>query len=871
MNRIEKRPHNRVNTVSVWTAILLVALLVLYYIVTIVNSNVTSSQLDMIREHPYPVTVQAGSVETDVVRMIGEAERLLYIHTPEAVAKVEQNINGMLPNLEKSVGQIDDKFLTDPPSAQRLKALYYQLKESQAGLIAMAYDQSKTTGDIAAYESRYIMPQLEEMRYLTGVIIQKASQTFEKLNATAQWSHKAAVVWASVLMAAVLAALLIYQLLLKGKNKEIVYRNQLFDLLSQNVDHVFVIESRENRKFEFVSGNAERILGIRPEEWMADNNLLFRRLERSETEKLRNAGRANDGKEIWTEGFRYVHPRTGEPRDLRLTVYSVLDSKNVSQTILALTDETDDVRMQKKLEDALDSARSANMAKSQFLSNMSHDIRTPMNAIVGMTAIAAANLQDRAKVKGCLEKITVSSRHLLSLINDVLDMSRIESGKIVLSEEDFGLSDMLHNLVTIVQPQAKAQQLELEVSIKNIRHEAVVGDMLRINQLLLNIIGNAVKFTPAGGRVSLEISERKSRYHSYGTYEFVVSDTGVGMTPAFMERIFEPFERASDSTTSRIEGTGLGMAITKSIVDMMNGDIKVESREGEGSRFAVTLYLKLQDREEQDFSIPALQSLRALVVDDDRDVCENTAQILNEIGMQSEWVLSGREAVDRAAEAHRAAEDYHTIIIDWKMPEMDGLETTRQIRRQVGREVPIIILTAYDWGEIEEEAKAAGVSAFVAKPLLKSRLYHVLRDLEQESGLISEADEAVELHGKHILLAEDNALNAEIAEEFIRMTGAAVDWVTDGKAAVDRMAAAEEGAYDLIFMDIQMPNMDGYQATRAIRALARRDVKDIPIVAMTANAFTEDVRRAKEAGMNEHIAKPLDIKQLSLVMKNWLL
>ena len=752
-----------------------------------------------------------------------------------------------------------------------MKALHYQVKENQAGLIALAYDQSKTTEDIAAYQSAYIMPQLEEMRYLTGDIIQKASGTFEKFYITADWSHTSAIIWASVIMAVVLIALMIYQLLLKEKNKEIVYRNQLFDLLSQNVDHVFVIESRENQKFEFVSGNTERILGIQPEEWMADNNLLFSRLERSEIEKLKIAGRANDGKEIWTENFRYVHPLTGEPRDLRLTVYSVLDSKNVSQTILSLTDETDDVRMQKKLEDALASARSANMAKSQFLSNMSHDIRTPMNAIVGMNAIAAANLQDQAKVKSCLEKITVSSKHLLSLINDVLDMSRIESGKIVLSEEDFGLSDLLHNLVTIVQPQAKAQQLALEVSIKNIRHEAVVGDMLRINQLLLNIIGNAIKFTPAGGTVSLEISERKPRYHGYGTYEFVVSDTGVGMTPAFMERIFEPFERASDTTTSKIEGTGLGMAITKSIVDMMNGDIKVESKEGEGSKFAVTLYLKLQDREEQDFSIERLQALRALVVDDDRDVCENTVQILNEIGMQSEWVLSGREAVDKAVEAHQSEEDYHTIIIDWKMPEMDGLETTRQIRRQVGREVPIIILTAYDWGEIEEEAKAAGVSAFVAKPLLKSRLYHVLRDLEQESGYIPEAAEAVDFHGKRVLLAEDNALNAEIAEEFIRMTGASVEWVTDGKAAVDRMAAAEEGAYDLIFMDIQMPNMDGYQAARAIRALERRDAQAIPIVAMTANAFTEDVRRAKEAGMNEHIAKPLDIKQLNLVMKNWLL
>ena len=531
-----------------------------------------------------------------------------------------------------------------------------------------------------------------------------------------------------------------------------------------------------------------------------------------------------------------------------------------------------EIESHKALKEAYRTAENANCAKTEFLSNMSHDIRTPMNAIVGLTAIAGANIESQDRVVECLGKITKSSRHLLGLINEVLDMARIESGRISLAEEDFSLSELVDNLLTITKPAIDEHKHQLEVHIEHIEHEAVCGDSLRIQQIFVNLMSNAVKYTPDGGNITLTIKEKPNGFSELGCYEFSIEDNGIGMTPEFQKIMFEPFSRADDHRTTKVQGTGLGMAIARNIVNLMNGDIQVESAPNKGTKITVTVYLKLQENEKEQEK--ELLDLPVLVVDDDKTCCESTVATLQEIGIAGEWVLTGKEAVERCAARHKTGRDYFAVILDWKMPEMDGIATARKIRERVGEDVTIIILTSFDFSEIEEEARAAGVNAFMAKPLFRSRLTATLRQFtsekKEENARNYLEDFAKENYaGKRILLVEDNELNREIATEIIGMTGVTIDSAENGKIAVEKVMEAPEKWYDLIFMDIQMPIMNGYEATAAIRALAGSRGK-VPIIAMTANAFAEDVQLAKNTGMNEHIAKPLDLNKLNDVLKQWL-
>ena len=524
------------------------------------------------------------------------------------------------------------------------------------------------------------------------------------------------------------------------------------------------------------------------------------------------------------------------------------------------------------LREACDAANHANAAKSEFLSRMSHDIRTPMNAIIGMTTIAGTHLEDQERVSDCLSKIAVSSKHLLSLINEVLDMSKIESGKIDLTEEEFNLSDVIQNLLTMIRPAVQAKQHELELHIARVDHEEVIGDVMRLQRVFMNLLGNAVKYTPAGGKLELEISEKESNLYGYGCYEFIFKDNGIGMDEEFQRKIFDPFSRAEDSRISKIEGTGLGMTIAQNIVRMMNGSICVESEKGKGSQFIVTVFLKQQKTTA--LNLEQFAGLPVLVVDDDICACETTCEVLEDIGMRGEWVLSGREAVEHIWKAHQEGKSFFAVILDWKMPEMDGMETAKKIRQKVGDEVKIIILSAEDWTMIEPEARMAGVDGFISKPLFKSRLVYMIKKVagkeEQIEVKSAESSPELVLSGKKVLLAEDNELNREIAEELIGNTGVSVESAKDGREALEKFEKNEEGYYDLIFMDIQMPVMNGYEAARAIRSLERKDAVTIPIIAMTANAFSEDVAASKRAGMNEHISKPLDIEQLMVCLNRWL-
>ena len=533
---------------------------------------------------------------------------------------------------------------------------------------------------------------------------------------------------------------------------------------------------------------------------------------------------------------------------------------------------SDTQELNAKLQVAVEKAESANCAKSTFLSNMSHDIRTPMNAIVGLTAIAGANIESQDRVIECLSKITKSSRHLLGLINEVLDMARIESGKMTLAQEDFNLPDLVDNLITLTKPVIDEHKHNLDIHINHIEHESVCGDSLRIQQVFVNLMSNAVKYTPDGGNITFSIEEKPNGFSELGCYEFTIEDNGIGMSPEFQKIMFDPFSRADDHRTTRVQGTGLGMAISRNIVNLMNGNIKVESTLHKGTKITVTIYLELQEKEkEQDRN---LMNLPVLVVDDDKTCCESTVATLKEIGITGEWVLSGREAVERCYAHHELKNDYFAVILDWKMPDMDGIETARQIRKRIGKEITIIVLTSYEFSEIEEEAKTAGVDAFIAKPLFRSRLTATLRQFtsgRKEKTARNYLDELSEADytGKRILLVEDNELNREIAVEILQMTGAEVETAENGKIAVEKVEASPKGLYDLIFMDIQMPVMNGYEATAAIRSLPGEQGK-LPIVAMTANAFAEDVQLAKNTGMNGHIAKPLDMNKLNDVLENWL-
>ena len=658
---------------------------------------------------------------------------------------------------------------------------------------------------------------------------------------------------------------------LRRKDTEILYRDELFQKLSMNVDDVFLMLDAKTYQADYVSPNVEKLLGITVEQIHKDICILRKLHSEKQEDPEKNYLEEIQVQEQREWDFEYVHLKTGEKRWFHnIAMGSEVNGKK--KYILVMSDRTSDRKMNQALSEAVRAAETANKAKSTFLSNMSHDIRTPMNAIIGFTTLAVSNIDDKKRVRDYLGKILSSSNHLLSLINDILDMSRIESGKIHLEETEVSLSDVLHDLKTIISGQIHAKQLELYMDAMDVTNEDVYCDKTRLNQVLLNLLSNAVKFTPAGGTVSVRIRQYPGTVKGSELYEIRVKDNGIGMSQEFVQKIFSPFERERTSTVSRIQGTGLGMAITKNIVNMMGGTIEVLTEQGKGTEFIVRLPFRIQSKHQRIEKIAELEGLKALVVDDDFNTCDSVTKMLVKVGMRSEWTLSGKEAVLRARQSMEMGDAFHAYIIDWRLPDMNGIEVTRQIR-SLGDDTPIIILTAYDWSDIEVEARAAGVTAFCAKPMFMSDIIDTLmtaigqKQAEAETAILPTAGS--DFRGRYILLVEDNELNSEIAVEILNEYGFLVDTAENGAEAVEKVKNSKPGNYDLVLMDVQMPVMNGYEATKQIRALDNPALAGITILAMTANAFDEDKKKALECGMDGFLSKPIVIEELiSILQKN---
>ena len=651
----------------------------------------------------------------------------------------------------------------------------------------------------------------------------------------------------------------------KRQQDEIMFRDSLFSDLSQNVNDVFVILEEKTDEVVYVTPNIDSVLGVKEEDVKKDittiDGINVDRLIASNLMELNKKDKIS-----WTQ--EYLNNDIGETRYLEITAYHT-EFGSLKRIVIVISDRSEERKLQNALSSSLEIAKNANAAKSNFLANMSHDIRTPMNAIVGYSTLLMKDADDKNKVIEIGKKITYSSQHLLSLINDVLDMSKIESGRTSLNSDKVDVSEVINNISEIVLVQTKSKKQSFEIKTKGNIPSYIYADKLRLTQILLNLLSNAVKYTEKNGTISLVVEG----YGNNGQtchLRFIVSDNGQGMSREFIEKIFEPFSRETNSMTNKIQGTGLGMSITKSIIDLMGGTIDIQSEPGKGSVFTVDLIFSVPLDENDDNFFADHEITRVLVGDDEIDITENIQSILSDAGLECDAAIGGFESVDKATRAYEDNNSYDVIILDWKMPDMDGVECVRRIRKEIGKDVPIFVLSSYDVSEIEDEAKKAGVDLFLPKPFFLSNFQRVLDTYYQnKANTEEEENNSNDFSGVKILVAEDNEINAEIITELLDSIGIKCVIAEDGFEALKVFTEESPDEFDMIFMDIQMPIMDGYESARRIRASNNTRAKSIPIIAMTANAFEDDVKASMASGMNAHISKPIDFERLKSIIKSF--
>lgn len=863
-----KSPHKLVALGKIVTCIFaFISAAVTFYFVAGLNERINSLYHNTYKLNGEVRAFAARLNEIDIAM-----PTLLESGGSETAASIIAMLNDRYEYQDGSYEALQTHYLGDPRDIEEFKTAMMEMRAARQKSVEELVNVSDLSEIMHSYEEN-VMPYSRAIHELLTRIENSANSRAEAIVNSARVTQNVAVSLSIVIFISTVLMTVLTSVNEKRKNMQIYYREHLFDLLSRHTDDIFGIYNVDDNKFEYVSANCKRILGIDSKEVYEDAMALSHYVD-EESKEILNETVSSSEKSLTREcDIKYYRNKILSV--FRLKIYPVKINGRIKRFIATLSDQTKIMETQKTLSDALLSANRANAAKSAFLSRMSHEIRTPMNTIIGMTTISMRHIDDRDQVENGLKKIAISSNHLLSLINDILDMSKIEDDKLSIRHELFDFKKLIENITSIIYHQAAEKNINFEVNITGLTEETLVGDSLRMNQALLNLLSNAVKFTPEHGRVALNIKKIKSKNRQI-LVRFSVEDSGIGMEEEFLKKIFLPFEQADSSIAQKYGGTGLGMPITKNLVTLMNGVIQVKSVINKGSEFIMEIPFELPETGVIEYDMK-LDDLKVLVVDDDENTCEHATMLMNDMGISVTSVLSGAEAVIKVTIAHENGESFDICFIDWRMPDMDGIETTRQIRKKLGEDALIIIISAYDWSDIEKEAREAGVTAFISKPIFASTIYNTIssvilpKSIKRVSADEADHEKHYDFKGRKVLLAEDNEINQEIAIILLNDAGLLVDCADNGEEALAKFNMSAPDEYSMIFMDIQMPVMDGYAATREIRKSKHENAKTIPIIAMTANAFHEDVTLAKAAGMNSHIPKPIDVNALYKTIEEFIL
>lgn len=834
-----------------------IVLMIVYLIVTLYNSERLAAQVEKMSSHPFEMVVAGGELKMCIAKMQVRVERLYKHNTMDDVIYIRGILDELYEETDQVLKRLKHAYQGSDKEWDNLEDNLDEIKKQQNGfLLYVSADECFPQDQVIAYEEEKIEPLYQETTAMIDEMLEDAEEGGLQYVQNVEQLRVRVLVLSIILMVAMLAVFIFSQYIMWRQRKELQNRSTLFDSLSKSIDDAFVIRDAKSGEIVYRSLNMERVLGISP-----TDETLYQGLKSEDVDEIYRYIGDFELAASYKKLVEYTRP-DGEKRWVLLRLYRV-NNLDTPQVISFYSDRTNEEKQRIFLDAAMENADKANQAKGDFLARMSHEIRTPLNAIIGLVTLAIASIEDSAKVQDCLTKINFSSKHLLMLIDDILDMSQIESNKMKLQNEEFDIYQFINSFVVTIYSQAKAKNLEFKESITGFSEGSeYYGDSLRMGQILLNLVSNAIKFTPECGSVFLKVEKLVTK-KNLDIVRFEVTDTGIGMSEEVQERIFAPFEQADSSIAAKFGGTGLGMSITKNLVMLMDGKIYVNSKENEGTTFTVDIPLL---KKESETKIPDFENmgLNALVVDDEEEECRHAVRVLQEIKIQAEWVMHGAQAIERVISHHRGNRDYDICLIDWKMHDIDGIEVTRRIRAEVGYDVPIVMISAYDYMEMEEEARAAGVDGFLPKPLYRTAVYEeISRELKEREGrqIQGKAKQKL-LSGKKILLAEDNDINRDIAKELLELQGATVIACEDGKQALQAFQNSGIREYDAILLDIRMPVLDGYETAGRIRALNRKDAVIIPMIAVTAHAFSGDVTAALRAGMNAHVSKPLDIAEL---------